>query len=119
MLEEQNLIYTLITGELVTLLILIFRSYPVVQSKIIQLESDRKSEQQRIQILTDEINRHSIQLAEAKKERDSLRSELNENKEVMKDAHREFREAMQENTKAITQLDTTLKHILQGRPGIL
>jgi septal ring factor EnvC (AmiA/AmiB activator) len=112
-MEIEHLVYSLVITETVAFVILLLKTFPVLKAKVDQLEVEKTELNRKVQSFNDELHRHTVQLAEAKKERYALKKEFEENKETMKEINRELRRAVEENTKAIISLEATLKHILE------
>jgi septal ring factor EnvC (AmiA/AmiB activator) len=114
-MEVDALIYTLVITEAVAFIIVLIKTLPVLNNKVQQLEGERQDLVKKIDGIKSDIHKHDVQLAEAKKERDSIKHEFEENKETMKEIHRDLKRAVEDNTKAIISLEATLKHIIESR----
>jgi outer membrane murein-binding lipoprotein Lpp len=112
-MEIEHLVYTLVITETVAFIILLLKTFPVLKAKVDQLETEKIDLNRKIEAINGDMHRHAVQLAEAKKERDALKREFEENKETMKEIHRDLKRAVEENTRAIISLEATLKHILE------
>lgn len=100
-----------VAAEAIALFVVLFKTYPVMQSKLQSLEKNQGDDQDDFNDLKKVVESHRVQLAEEKKERESIKRDLDDTRQSMKEINLELRKAVEENTKAIIALETTLKFI--------
>lgn len=98
-------------GQLVALLIVIFKTYPVIQTKVETLEKIAAQSHTDSVELKKIVDGQTVVLARETQSRESIKRELDDIKQSMKEVNLELRKAVEDNTKAIITLETTLKII--------
>ena len=91
------------------LIFIIAKMIPVMRNEIDNLKDDRDDSYKDFEALRAVIQTHSIHLAEERKDRENIKRELEENKQSLKEINLELKRAVDENTKAIVALETTIK----------
>ena len=100
---------TVVGGQLIALLIVLFKTYPVMQTKVESLERIATQAHTDLTELKKTVDGQTVTLAKETQARESIKRDLDDTKQSMKEINLELRKAVEDNTKAIIALETTLK----------
>ena len=91
------------------LLLLVFKTYPVMQTKVEALEKIATQAHADAVELKRTVDGQTVTLARETQAREGIKRDLDDTKQSMKEINLELRKAVEDNTKAIIALETTLK----------
>lgn len=109
MKEYMLIIIPVILAESIALLVAFFKTFPVMQSKMELLEKNEEHNEKAFADLKKVVELQTIQHAEANKDHERLKSDLGDTRTILKENNTELRKSLEDNTKAIIALETTLK----------
>ncbi len=87
----------------------IVKMLPVMRKEIDDLTKSCDAAEKKQEVHRAIVERHSIEMAEGKLERENIKRDLEENKQTLKEINLQLKTAVDENTKAIVALETTIK----------
>lgn len=100
-----------VAGQAIALLVVLFKTYPVMQSKMETMEKVTVQAHTDLVELKKTVDGQTVTLAKETQARESIKRDLDDTKQSMKEINLELRKAVEDNTKAIIALETTLKII--------
>jgi len=99
----------IVAAQALALLIVLFKTYPVMQTKVESLEKMAAQSHTEAADLKKTVADQTVTLAKEMQARESIKRDLDDTKQSMKEINLELRKAVEDNTKAIIALETTLK----------
>ena len=98
-----------VATESIALFVMLFKTIPVLTNKLEQLEKNEAQTEQEFNALKTVVDKHTVANAESLKDYQRIESDLSDTRNLLKDNNKELRKSLEENTKAIVALETTLK----------